>query len=175
MLINRAAIRFSKQYCAAEKLKFAMQRFVKRLKASRLKAAITIQSAMRRRAAYKVLSGRKNDKAMVLLRDKKAREEAERQHDAACLIGKMARDRSAIKAAKGHRNRLLQDRIQREEDIEMERNRANANSAVRTAQEMRRLEEEKMRAEKESKAAITIQAVSRGRCVLISMTLYALT
>lgn len=156
MLINRAAIRFCKQYCAAEKLKSAMQRFIQRLKASRNKAAITIQSAMRERAACKVLSGRRNDEAMVLLMDRRAQEEAQRQHHAAYLIGKMARDRSAIRTARNHRNRLLLERTKREEDIEEERSRALADGAVRSA-------EEKRRADRESKAAILIQAASRGR------------
>jgi hypothetical protein len=156
MLLSRAAGRFSAQFRAAEKLKWALQRFVKRMKAKRLGAAVTIQSAARRKAAFKVLTGKKRDEAVRLLNKKAEEEEAARRHDAACLIGKMARDRVAIRDAKGVRTRLLTKREKRD-----------AAAAEKMEKDSREREiknkEDAARQESEHRAAVAIQAASRGR------------
>lgn len=168
MLLSRAAGRFSAQFRAAEKLKWALQRFVKRMKAKRLGAAVTIQSAARRRAAFKVLTGKKRDEALRLLRKKAEEEEAARRHDAACLIGKMARDRVAIRDAKGLKTRLLTEREQRDAAAAAKLERESRERALRS-------KELAARQESEHRAAVAIQAVSRGRYETLEVFINKLT
>jgi hypothetical protein len=168
MLLSRAAGRFSAQFRAAEKLKWALQRFVKRMKARRLGAAVTIQSAARRKAAFKVLTGKKRDEAMRLLKMKAEEEEAARRHDAACLIGKMARDRVAIRDAKGLRTRLLTEREQRDA--------AAAEKMEKESRERKiKNQEDAARQASEHRAAVAIQAVSRGRYEILGLLANKLT
>ena len=148
MLLNRAAGRFSAKYRAAEKLKRVLQRFVKRMKAKRENAAVTIQSASRRRVAMKEVSGlRDNERSRVAAR-RLAEEnqrlmdlDAEQRDKAAGLIGRMARDKYAIRDARGYRDRLLSEREQREKDAQDARDRFSL----------------------ENKSALCIQAAGRGR------------
>ena len=123
LLLDQAASCFSAKYLAAAKIKFVLQRFVKKIKARRNDAAVTLQRASRRRA---------NRKAT----------EKQRRDDAASLIGKVARGKAAVTAAKSHKDTLLLER-QRDEE---------SDSALRSIQRLR-----------ENVAAGVIQAASRGR------------
>ena len=148
MLLHRTASRFSAKYKAAEKLKRAMQRFVKRIKVKRERSALVIQNAARGQLACKKVSSLREAERLRAEQKRLAEEssrqkllEAEEMDKAAGLIGRMARDRYAVKDARGYRDRLLSERNQRERD------------AQAAGDKLKR----------ETEAALLIQATSRGR------------
>ena len=134
MLLDLTASCFSAKYLAAAKIKFYLQRFVKRIKVARHDAAVVLQRASRHRAERKA--------STLLLHQNEEEKEKQRRDGAASLIGKAARGKAAVTAAKSHKDTLLRER-QRDEE---------SDSALRSIQRLR-----------ENVAAGVIQAASRGR------------
>ena len=134
MLLDLTASCFSAKYLAAAKIKFYLQRFVKKIKAARHDAAVVLQRASRHRAEMKA--------STFLLHQNEEEKEKQRRDGAASLIGKAARGKAAVTAAKSHKDTLLRERLRDEE----------SDSALRSIQRLR-----------ENVAAGVIQAASRGR------------
>ena len=134
MLLDLTASCFSAKYLAAAKIKYYLQRFVKRIQATRHDAAVVLQRASRHRA--------EREASALLLHQNEEEKEKQRRDGAASLIGKAARGKAAVTAAKSHKDTLLRER-QRDEE---------SNSALRSIQRLR-----------ENVAAGVIQAASRGR------------
>ena len=159
MLLHRTTSRFSAKYKAAEVLKRNMQRFLKRMKAKRNQSAVTIQNAARGKSAYKKVSSLREAEHLRAEQRRLAEDnirlqslKADEMDKAASLIGKMARGRYAIKEAKGHRDSLLSERMQRERDAKAINDKLH--SDAQSAGE---------KLNKENGAALLIQAASRGR------------
>ena len=159
MLLHRTACRFSAKYKAAETLKRNMQRFSKRMKAKREQSAVTIQNAARGKSAYKKVSSLR-DAERLRVEQRRLDEEnsrlqslkADEMDKAASLIGKMARDRCAIKEAKGHRDNLLSAKIQKEREVQAMKDKLHSDAKAAGD-----------KLNKENGAALLIQAASRGR------------
>lgn len=137
MQLSLAAVHFSKVYRAAERLKDVLQRFVCRVKAKRHSAAVLIQNASRCRTARIILNAKQTNNTQLLL---------EREMAAARRKEVERQNQAATvigKTVQGRNSmkkaRGVKDQLLKERDLR------NA----------------------EHKAAITMQAVGRGRLALI--------
>ena len=152
LLLDRAAGRFSAKYKAAEKLKHFLQRFTKRIKAKKDSSALVIQNATRSKIARKRVSGLREIERSKKENQRVKDEEMSEKIKAADLIGKMARDRSAIKDAKGQKDKLLTEKQRRERELmsEKEKREKEREDAIN-------------KLAIENGAALSIQAMERGR------------
>ena len=113
---------------------------------------MVIQNASRSKMARKRVSGLREIERSKKENQRLKDEEMSEKIKAADLIGKMARDRSAIKDAKGQKDKLLTEKQRRERELmsEKEKREKEREDAIN-------------KLAVENGAALSIQAMERGR------------